>query len=101
MELKQREEKYRTLFEAANDGIFIQDGTGFRDCNNRSAEVEAAKTSSAAMVKTRKGRVLLMDDEDLVRTLAGEMIAALGHDVVSVEDGGKAIELFLQGRNPL
>ncbi len=39
LELKQSEEKYRTLFEAASDGIFIQDGTGFRDCNNRGAEM--------------------------------------------------------------
>lgn len=66
---------------------------------SKGAEVKAAKTSSAAMVKTRKGRILLMDDEDLVRTLAGEMIAALGHDVVSAEDGRKAIELFLQARD--
>ena len=38
-ELQEKESKYRTLFEAANDGIFIQDGSGFRDCNQRGAEM--------------------------------------------------------------
>jgi PAS domain S-box-containing protein len=37
--LWEKESKYRTLFESANDGIFIQDSTGFRDCNQRGAEM--------------------------------------------------------------
>ena len=39
--LKQSEEKYRGLFEAANDGIFINDakGFGFIDCNDKGAEM--------------------------------------------------------------
>jgi PAS domain S-box-containing protein len=31
--------KYRLLFERANDGIFLQDGSGFLDCNQRGAEM--------------------------------------------------------------
>jgi two-component system cell cycle sensor histidine kinase/response regulator CckA len=38
-ELREKESTYRTLFEAANDGIFIQDRNGFRDCNQRGAEM--------------------------------------------------------------
>ncbi len=38
-ELREKENKYRTLFESANDGIFIQDSAGFRDCNQRGAEM--------------------------------------------------------------
>ena len=38
-ELREKENRYRMLFEAANDGIFIQDSTGFRDCNQRGAEM--------------------------------------------------------------
>ncbi len=38
-ELREKEAKYRTLFEAANDGIFIQDETGFTDCNRKGAEM--------------------------------------------------------------
>ncbi|MDA8084191.1 MAG: response regulator [Nitrospiraceae bacterium] len=39
-----------------------------------------------------------MDDEELVRNVAREMIAALGHEVVSAEDGAMAVELFRQAR---
>ncbi len=55
-------------------------------------------TTTPSAVGTKKGRVLLMDDEELVRNVAREMIDALGHDVVSAEDGKKAIDLFLQAR---
>ena len=37
--LREKEEKYRLLFESANDGIFIQDATGFIDCNQKGAEM--------------------------------------------------------------
>jgi PAS domain S-box-containing protein len=38
-ELRVKELKYRTLFEAANDGIFLQDTTGFVDCNQKGANM--------------------------------------------------------------
>ncbi|MHB8843947.1 MAG: PAS domain-containing hybrid sensor histidine kinase/response regulator [Nitrospirota bacterium] len=38
-ELQEKESTYRTLFESANDGIFIYDSTGFTDCNQRGAEM--------------------------------------------------------------
>jgi PAS domain S-box-containing protein len=38
-ELREKEQKYRLLFESANDGIFILDKTGFIDCNQKGAEM--------------------------------------------------------------
>ena len=38
-EIREKEGRYRLLFEAANDGIFIQDATAFRDCNQRGADM--------------------------------------------------------------
>jgi len=38
-ELREKERKYRSLFESAKDGIFIQDETGFTDCNQKGAEM--------------------------------------------------------------
>ncbi|MEI6305429.1 MAG: ABC transporter substrate binding protein, partial [Deltaproteobacteria bacterium] len=35
----EKELRYRTLFESANDGIFLQDATGFLDCNQRGADM--------------------------------------------------------------
>ncbi|MBI5102941.1 MAG: PAS domain S-box protein [Nitrospirae bacterium] len=58
------------------------------------ATEQTAQTSAA----TKTIRVLLMDDEDVVRNVAQEMIGALGHEVESAEDGRKAIELFRQAR---
>ena len=38
-ELKEREEKYRTIFEAANDAIFIMKKDRFVDCNEKTLEI--------------------------------------------------------------
>jgi PAS domain S-box-containing protein len=38
-DLREKEEKYRLLFESATDGIFILDETGFIDCNQKGAEM--------------------------------------------------------------
>jgi diguanylate cyclase (GGDEF)-like protein/PAS domain S-box-containing protein len=37
--IRESELKYRSLFETANDGIFLQDETGFLDCNRKGAEM--------------------------------------------------------------
>jgi PAS domain S-box-containing protein len=38
-ELREKESKYRSLFESAKDGIFITDEIGFTDCNQKGAEM--------------------------------------------------------------
>jgi PAS domain S-box-containing protein len=38
-ELREKEGNYRLLFESANDGIFIQDESGFADCNQKGADM--------------------------------------------------------------
>ena len=37
--LEESEGKYRALFESANDGIFLQDASGFLDCNRKGASL--------------------------------------------------------------
>lgn len=37
--LREMEHKFRMLFETANDGIFLQDATGFVDCNQKAASM--------------------------------------------------------------
>ncbi len=41
-----------------------------------------------------RGMVLLMDDEELVRTVAGEMLKALGYEVRFAVDGDEAIDRY-------
>jgi CheY-like chemotaxis protein len=38
--------------------------------------------------------VLLIDDEDMVRTMAKIMLTRLGHTVLEAKDGGEAVEIF-------
>ncbi|MCL7489003.1 MAG: ATP-binding protein [Desulfobulbaceae bacterium] len=39
-------------------------------------------------------KILVMDDEDIVRDIAGKMIAQLGHEVFFAEHGEKAISMY-------
>lgn len=43
-----------------------------------------------------KGRVLLMDDEGLLREVSGQMLNCLGYDVELAEEGGEAITKYRQ-----
>jgi CheY-like chemotaxis protein len=61
-------------------------------------EGETTMSSAAATVTAKKGRLLLMDDEKVVRKVAAEMIATLGHEVDTAPDGAKAIALFRQAK---
>lgn len=46
----------------------------------------------------RSGRILLMDDEEIVRDVAKEMIEELGHTVESAADGKEALEKFRKAK---
>ncbi|MDM8517446.1 ATP-binding protein [Desulfobacterales bacterium HSG16] len=41
-----------------------------------------------------KCRILLMDDEKMIRRMIGHMLKSMGHDYDSVENGEQAIELY-------
>jgi PAS domain S-box-containing protein len=42
----------------------------------------------------RKGKILVMDDEEMVRNIAGDMIEALGHNAELTEHGEETIEKY-------
>jgi CheY-like chemotaxis protein len=44
------------------------------------------------------GNILLMDDDGMIRDVAGQMLAALGHTVATAANGEEAIELFRRAR---
>jgi PAS domain S-box-containing protein len=41
-----------------------------------------------------KGKILLMDDEPMVRMVLGKMLLTIGYEVEAAEDGAKAVELY-------
>jgi CheY-like chemotaxis protein len=45
-------------------------------------------------VRLSKGKILVMDDEDLVRTVAGKMLEFLGYEAVLARNGEEALELY-------
>lgn len=45
------------------------------------------------------GKILVMDDEEVVRMVVAELITSLGYEVDLAEDGGKALELYQAAMN--
>jgi len=41
-----------------------------------------------------KGKILVMDDEENIREVAGEMLSFLGYDVAFAKDGAEAVEVY-------
>jgi PAS domain S-box-containing protein len=61
------------------------------------AAPESEAASGAAAVG-RRGRVLLMDDDEIVRGVGAEMIVSLGHAVTAVAGGEEAVEEYRRAR---
>ncbi|MBU4448427.1 MAG: response regulator, partial [Proteobacteria bacterium] len=46
-----------------------------------------------------KGRILVMDDEPMVRKVLGKMLLAMGYEVESAQDGAQALELYTRAQD--
>ncbi len=51
--------------------------------------------------KVSLGRVLVVDDEDSIRSMLRLMLTQAGYDVEEADDGGRAVEVLNSGDNPL
>jgi PAS domain S-box-containing protein len=49
-------------------------------------------TGTAVVLPTPKGRILIMDDEDYIREVLGDMLLSLGFQVKAVDCGERAVE---------
>jgi two-component system cell cycle sensor histidine kinase/response regulator CckA len=58
------------------------------------ADEEIAGTVPAAVAASRKGRILIMDDEEIIRNITGIMITTLGHEVEFAENGEEALAKY-------
>jgi signal transduction histidine kinase len=58
------------------------------------AEEAAKEAPSTTCVPMKRAKVLVMDDEEIVQSVAKEMLLALGHEVECTADGNEAIEAF-------
>lgn len=75
----------------------------------RSGETAVASPPSPALTAPQddtvsSGLVLVMDDEEMVRDVAGAMLEHLGYEVLMADDGGQAIDIYRrclsEGRPP-
>ncbi len=50
----------------------------------------------ADIIKTTQGRVMVMDDDAMIRDIAGDMLTHLGFEVDTVNDGEAALRLYAE-----
>lgn len=50
--------------------------------------------ATLAVAGKRSGKILLMDDDPIIRDVAGQMIKAIGHEVEFAEHGDEAIAMY-------
>ncbi|MFZ5993407.1 MAG: ATP-binding protein [Thermodesulfobacteriota bacterium] len=74
-------------------------GTRFSIYLPTSAERMAAGGKPKEEIIGGEGTVLLMDDEEVVRDVAGEMLKHMGYTVEFAEDGVGAIDLYIKARS--
>ncbi|MBL7067064.1 MAG: PAS domain S-box protein [Candidatus Marinimicrobia bacterium] len=69
-------------------------GTTFYIYLPASEEIVIKKESKNGKTLFGKGKILIMDDEEFVREVAGEMVRSLGYSAEFAKDGAEAIELY-------
>jgi len=69
-------------------------GTTFRIYLPATDEVPEKTADGAARPVKGTGRILVMDDEEVLRKVAERMLLKLGYEVQCVQDGTEAIELY-------
>jgi CheY-like chemotaxis protein len=62
------------------------------------ADAQAVGSAPAEGLRHRRGRVLLVDDDDDVRSVAAAMVAELGYEVATAAAGEEALALLSQRR---
>ncbi len=64
----------------------------------KQAQIPVKEDLKAPDKDYRESRVLVMDDEEVARQVAAEMLGMMGHKVVMAEDGAQAVDLFRSSR---
>src|SRR3990170_4805014 len=73
------------------------DGDGELKDNGKISTCEGDKPAEAhGRPGMRKGRILVMDDEEMIRDVSGEMLNLLGYEAECAADGTEAIKLFMR-----
>ncbi len=60
---------------------------------------QGAEVILGSEAQLAKGKILIMDDEDLVRSVAGKMLEFLGYESVTARNGEEAVALYRSHRS--
>ena len=74
-------------------GDLIKNFTIYLPASEKEAPVEIENNMKEELIKG-KGKILMMDDEKVVRDVSGEILEYMGYTVKYAEEGGKAVELY-------
>jgi len=75
------------------------EGSTFRICLPASRVSRGGEKASLQAENGKRLRVLVMDDEPGMRKVLGHTLEMLGHETEVVDEGQKAIDIYIQGRN--
>ncbi len=56
------------------------------------------KQEESVCQQVGRGNILVMDDEELIRDVAGEMLTSLGYDATAVSEGDEVIACYLKAK---
>lgn len=73
-------------------------GTTFRIWLPAARENLPATADAPRMQPSAPARILVMDDEDVIRRVAGRMLSLAGHETVFASDGAEAIRAYIAAR---
>lgn len=59
---------------------------------------EVAHQISDALDEGQRGKILVMDDDDVIREIAGAILSYIGYDVAFASDGKEAIDLYMRAK---
>jgi len=77
----------------------VETGTTFHIYLPASKEsVTVEKEAKAEVVTTGEGRILVMDDEEMIREMLSRMLSLAGYKVTLTEDGAEAIEQYAKAK---
>ncbi|MBI5248285.1 MAG: PAS domain S-box protein, partial [Desulfomonile tiedjei] len=62
-------------------------------------QINVVSESEFDSFSTGRGRILIMDDEAIIRELSTELLSHLGYDVEVAEDGSRAVDLYASALN--
>jgi CheY-like chemotaxis protein len=60
---------------------------------------DESRRSDGKSVSKGKGKILIMDDEDMIREITGELLQNLGYHVEFAKNGSEAIDLYREAKD--